>query len=139
MAMGMILMGILGTPRRHWDSSFAGAPFPVEIHPASELVQVVFGVGGLLAATGALMFIVIAVVTVFFGKPVTAEAIAAGASGIPQGVLRLPAQTHEGPAVDRLHAEGVKGTIVLVAVFFVCFIVYYFTNWKMLSFLWKVG
>jgi len=139
MAIGMILMGILGMPRRHWDSSFAGAPFPVEIHPAAELVQVVFGVGGIMAALGALMFIAIAVVTVFFGKPVTAEALASGASGIPQGVLKLPAQTHSGPAVDTLHRDGVKGTVVLVAIFFVCFIVYYFTNWKMLSFLWKVG
>ena len=139
MAMGMILMGILGTPRRHWDSSFAGAPFPVEIHPASELVQVMFGIGGLLAATGALMFISIAVVTVFFGKPVTAEAVAAGASGIPQGVLRLPAQSHSGAGAESLHKGGVKGTVVLVGVFFVCFILYYFTNWMMLSFLWKVG
>ncbi|MCC6349823.1 MAG: cbb3-type cytochrome c oxidase subunit I [Candidatus Eisenbacteria bacterium] len=139
MAMGMIFMGILGIPRRHWDSSFAGAPFPVEIHPASELVQVLFGIGGLLAATGALMFIAIAVTTVFFGKPVTAEAIAAGASGLPSGVLRLPAQSHTGPLADQVHQQGVKGTLVLVGVFFACFVLYYFTNWKMLSFLWKVG
>ncbi|GMV20372.1 MAG: cytochrome c oxidase subunit I [Acidimicrobiia bacterium] len=139
MAIGMILMGILGIPRRHWDNSFSGSPFPVDIHPAAELVQVVFGLGGLLAATGALMFIAIAVATVFFGKPLTAEAIAAKASGIPQGVLALPAQVHTGPHATRLHAEGVRGTIVLVAIFFVCFILYYFTNWKMLSFLWKVG
>ncbi|MBI5169626.1 MAG: cbb3-type cytochrome c oxidase subunit I [Candidatus Eisenbacteria bacterium] len=139
MALGMIFMGILGMPRRHWDSSFAGSPFPVELPPASELVQVLFGVGGLLAAVGALMFIAIAVVTVFFGKPVTEEAIKAGASGIPQGVLKLPAQVHTGEVAERQHREGVKGTVVLVAIFFVCFIVYYFTNWKMLSFLWKVG
>ncbi len=139
MAMGMIFMGILGMPRRHWDSSFAGSPFPVELPPASELVQVLFGVGGMLAATGALMFIAIAVATVFFGKPVTEEAMKAGASGIPQGVLKLPAQVHTGEVAELQHREGVKGTVVLVAVFFVCFIVYYFTNWKMLSFLWKVG
>jgi cytochrome c oxidase subunit 1 len=139
MAIGMILMGILGMPRRHWDASFSGAPFAVEIHPAAELVQVVFGIGGLLAATGALMFIAIAVVTVFFGKPVTAEALAQGASGIPQGVLRLPAQSHAGPAAETLHRTGVRGTVVLVAIFFLCFILYYFANWKMLSFLWKVG
>jgi cytochrome c oxidase subunit 1 len=139
MAIGMILMGILGTPRRHWDNSFSGSPFPVEIHPASEVVQMVFGVGGLLAATGALMFIAIAVVTVFFGKPVTTEAIASGASGIPQGVLKLPPQVHAGAHASKLHLEGVKGTIVLVAIFFVCFVLYYFTNWKMLSFLWRVG
>ena len=85
------------------------------------------------------MFILIAVATVFFGKPVTAEALAASASGLPQGVLRLPPQSHTGPGASRLHLEGVRGTLVLVAVFFVCFITYYFTNWKMLSFLWKVG
>ena len=139
MAIGMILMGILGMPRRHWDSSFADAPFPVEIHPASELLQVVFGIGGLLAATGALMFIAIAVATVFFGRPVTAEALASGASGLPQGVLKLPPQSYTGPPAEALHKTGVRGTVVLVAVFFLCFIVYYFTNWKMLSFLWKVG
>lgn len=139
MAIGMILMGILGIPRRHWDNSFSGSPFPVDIHPAAELVQVVFGLGGLLAATGALMFIAIAVATVFFGKPLTPEAIAARASGIPQGVLALPAQIQAGPHATKLHADGVRGTIVLVAIFFVCFILYYFTNWKMLSFLWKVG
>lgn len=85
------------------------------------------------------MFIAIAVVTVFFGKPVTAEALATGASGIPQGVLKLPAQVHTGEHAERVHREGVKGTVVLVAIFFLCFILYYFTNWKMLSFLWKVG
>ena len=62
-----------------------------------------------------------------------------GASGIPLGVLRLPAQSHTGPAAENLHKNGVKGTVVLVAIFFVCFILYYFTNWMMLSFLWKVG
>jgi len=139
MAIGMIFMGFFGIPRRHWDSSFAGAPFPVEINPAADLVQVLFGIGGLLAATGALMFITIAVATVFFGRPVTAEAIAQGASGLPQGVLKLPAQVHEGPAAEKVHREGVRGTLVLVGVFFACFILYYFTNWKVLSFLWKVG
>jgi cytochrome c oxidase subunit 1 len=139
MAVGMILQGVFGVPRRHWDLSFAGAPFPVEIHPAVELIQIVFAIGGLTAAAGALAFIAIAVVTVFFGKPLTTEAIQAGASGIPQGVLRFPAQTHTGPKADAVHAEGVKGTVVLVVIFFACFVLYYFTNWKLLSFLWRVG
>ena len=29
--------------------------------------------------------------------------------------------------------------MILIAIFFVCFVAYYFTNWKILSFLWKVG
>jgi cytochrome c oxidase subunit 1 len=31
------------------------------------------------------------------------------------------------------------GTIVLVFVFLVAFIVYFFVNWKILSFLWRIG
>jgi hypothetical protein len=33
----------------------------------------------------------------------------------------------------------VPGTVVLVAIFFVAFVVYYFANWALLSFTWKVG
>lgn len=138
MAVSMILMGILGAPRRHYDSSFAQAPFNVEINPVSEVFQATFGIGGLTAATGALMFIIIAVVTVFFGQNVTADDIKNGASGIPQGVLKLPAQVHKGPHVAEAH-NNLKGTITLIAIFFICFMAYYFTNWKLLSFLWKVG
>ncbi len=139
MAMGMIMQGFFGVPRRHWDASFAGAPFPVEINPAVELVQVVFGIGGVTAVVGALSFIAIAVATVFFGRPLTEADLKGGASGIPQGVLRLPPQQHAGPQVEAVHAQGVRGTVVLVGIFFVCFVLYYFTNWKMLSFVWKVG
>jgi hypothetical protein len=31
------------------------------------------------------------------------------------------------------------GTLVLVGVFFVAFVLYYFTNWKLLTFLWRIG
>ncbi|HWU44063.1 MAG TPA: cbb3-type cytochrome c oxidase subunit I, partial [Bdellovibrio sp.] len=138
MAVSMILMGILGAPRRHWDSSFSQARFPVEINPIIEVFQATFGIGGLTAAAGVLMYIAIAVVTVFFGKKLTEEDIAAKASGIPQGVLKLPQQVHTGPHVGEIH-HNLKGTIILITIFFVCFVAYYFTNWKILSFLWKVG
>lgn len=139
MGIGMSFLGSFGIPRRHWDSTFAAAPFPVEIHPAVNLLQAVFGIGGLMAALGGLMFVAIAVVSVFFGKRVTKEAIEQGASGLPQGVLRLPAQTHSGVAVRKVHDVGAPGTMVLVFIFLACFVVYYFVNWKVLSFLWKIG
>lgn len=85
------------------------------------------------------MFIAIAVVTVFFGKRVTEADIKNGASGLPQGVLRLPKQSYTGSQVEVLHNGGLKGTVVFVTVFLVAFALYYFTNWKLLSFLWKVG
>jgi len=139
MSMSMIYMGIFGVPRRHWDISFTNAPFSVEFHPVVNLVQAVFGIGGLTMATAVLCFVAIAVATVFFGKPLTDEAIAKRLSGIPQGVLKLPNQVHSGANVEAVHKGGAKGTMVLVAIFLACFIVYYFVNWKILSFLWKVG
>lgn len=139
MSMSMIFMGIFGVPRRHWDISFANAPFSVEFHPAVDLLQVGMAFGGLLAAIGVLAFVAIAVVTVFFGKTITAEDLKNGASGLPQGVLKLPPQAYSGANLDAVHAKGAQGTIYLIGIFFVAFIVYYFTNWKILSFLWKVG
>jgi cytochrome c oxidase subunit I len=139
MAMSMIYMGIFGVPRRHWDISFSNAPFKAEFHPAVYIVQAIFGIAGILAAAGALLFVVIAVVTVFFGKPVTEEDLKKGSSGIPQGVLKLPTQIHKGPHVGAAHHAGARGTVVLVGIFLGCFVLYYFVNWKILSFLWKVG
>ncbi len=61
--------------------------------------------------------------------------------GVPQGILNPPAPSPEGEA--RLE-EGSKlgwapGTIILVFVFLTAFAVYYFTNWKLLSFVWEIG
>ena len=66
--------------------------------------------------------------------------------GVPQGLTHPP--THSADVDTRnaeMHAPArgwmgpTPGTIVLVAVFLLAFIAYYFTNWKLLSFLWKVG
>lgn len=139
MCMAKIYMGIFGVPRRHWDITMSNAPFTVDFHPAVYIVQTIFGIGGLLAAVGAIAFVIIAVVTVFFGKPMTEESIKAGASGIPQGILKLPNQIHSGPHVSQAHNVGARGTMVLVFIFLGCFVLYYFVNWKILSFLWKIG
>jgi cytochrome c oxidase subunit I len=138
LSMSMIFQGIFGVPRRHWDVSFANAPFPVEYHPAVQLFQATMGIGGLLAVAGGLAYILIAVVTVFFGRPFRL-ADSHDSSGVPQGVWRLPRQIHEGAQVAAVHRAGTPGTLVLVFIFFACFVLYYFANWKILSFLWKVG
>jgi cytochrome c oxidase subunit 1 len=138
LAMSMIFQGIFGVPRRHWDVSFSNAPFPVEYHPAVQLFQATMGIGGLLAIAGGLAYIVIAVVSVFFGRPFRL-ADSHDRSGVPQGVWKLPRQAYEGPQVVAAHEAGTPGTLVLVFIFFACFVLYYFANWKILSFLWKVG
>jgi cytochrome c oxidase subunit I len=138
LAMSMIFQGIFGIPRRHWDVAFSNAPFPVEYHPAVQLFQATMGIGGLLAIAGGLAYIVIAVVTVFFGRPFRL-ADAHDPSGVPPGVWKLPRQTWQGAQVESAHRNGTPGTLVLVFIFFGCFVLYYFANWKILSFLWKVG
>lgn len=137
LAVSMSALGLFGVPRRHWDTSFSQSPFPVEFSAAVDLIQAVMGIGGLMAATGALLFIMIAVLTVFFGKKFDGKDLSGG--GIPQGLVRLPTQSHQGPEVEALHHTGIPGTVILVGVFFVCFILYYFMNWKMLSVIWKIG
>ncbi len=138
LAMSMIFQGIFGVPRRHWDTSFASAPFQIEYHPVVQLFQATMGLGGLLAIAGGLAYILIAVASVFFGRPFRL-ADSHDRSGVPQGVWNLPKQVHEGAGVATVHQAGTPGTMILVFVFLGCFVLYYFANWKMLSFLWRVG
>jgi cytochrome c oxidase subunit 1 len=138
LGMSMIFQGIFGVPRRNWDISAPGAVFQIEYHPVVQLFQATMGIGGLLAILGGLAYILIAVVTVFFGRPFRL-ADSHDLSGVPQGVWKLPLQAHEGAPVVAVHQSGTPGTVILVFIFLACFILYYFANWKILSFVWKVG
>lgn len=137
-ALSMSTLGIFGVPRRHWDITFAQALFKMEFPPIVDLLQASMGLGGLTAATAVLIFILIAVATVFFGKPLP-EGDLKGVDGVPQGLMRLPAQDR-GPGSEELaHRLGTPGTMTFVLVFLTVFVVYYFFNWKMLSTVWKIG
>ncbi|HEX4934870.1 MAG TPA: cbb3-type cytochrome c oxidase subunit I [Gemmatimonadaceae bacterium] len=146
LSMGMTFAGSFGVPRRHWDISFSQAPFSVQFNPAVDLVLAVMGIGGIMAVTGALLFIAIAVKSVFFGEPLGEIVPGRAVAGVPQGLTNPPVHA---PNVDeineRLHQQSpgifgpTPGTMALVGTFLVAFVVYYFTNWKLLSVLWKVG
>ncbi len=62
--------------------------------------------------------------------------------GLPQGLLKPPAPLPE-DAEAKLPEHGrlgqAPGTMILVAIFLAAFALYYFTNWKLLSFVWKIG
>ncbi len=139
-SMSMTFAGSFGVPRRHWDISFAQAPFDVQFSPAVDLLLGVMAIGGIIAAIGGGMYIVITVTSVFFGKPYEAGV----PGGVPQGVLKLPPQTYILTGDEKVTAERgpihhAPGTLVLVAIFLAAFIVYYFVNWKLLSAIWKIG
>jgi cytochrome c oxidase subunit 1 len=143
---GMTFAGSFGVPRRHWDISFANAAFDVPFNPAVDLFLAMVGIGGILAVTGAYAFILIAVKSVFFGEKVTEFPRGVAVAGIPQGLTNPPVHPANANEInEELHAPArgilgpTPGTLILVAAFFVAFIVYYFTNWKLLSFLWTIG
>jgi len=120
----MMGAGTLGVARRHWDMSFADAALTFDYPPAAFLMMALNGISGVMAALGGLIFIVVVVGSVFFGRKVEGKIDLTGGAAVAKygsaGTLRIP------------------GTAVLVAVFFTCFVLYYFVNWKYLSELWPM-
>jgi cytochrome c oxidase subunit 1 len=144
--VSMTFAGSFGVPRRHWDITFSQAQFDVQFNPIVDLILAVVALGGLLAATGAFMFVAIAVKSVFFGERLGTITPGVAMAGVPAGITHPPVHA---PDVDERNAalhdrsQGwmgpAPGTIVLVFVFLAAFIVYFFVNWKILSFLWRIG
>ena len=139
LSMSMTFAGVMGVPRRHWDISFAQAPFKWEFPPAVDLMLALTALGAVMAVIAVLIFVACAVVSVFFGEKIDFAHLTPGMAGVPQGLIKLPPQQYEGAAVEAVHKGGTPGTVVLVAVFLIVFVLYYYTNWKMLAVVWKVG
>jgi hypothetical protein len=118
----------------------------VPFNPIVDLLLAFVALGGIIAATGAFIFVAIAVKSVFFGTPVGDFTLGVEAVGLPRGITHPPVHAAD---VDQRNAElhaasrGIMGpapgTLVLVFVFLAVFALYFFTNWKILSFLWRIG
>lgn len=143
-SMAMTFAGTFGVPRRHWDIGFNQALFQPGFSPAVNLIIGVMAVGGLIAIVGGALYIVVTVVSVFFGKRMAADDSGLGATGrgLPPGITSPP-RALKPEDKEALKPSGrlgpVPGTMVLVLIFLAAFITYYFVNWKLLSFLWEVG
>jgi cytochrome c oxidase subunit 1 len=128
----MMGAGTLGVPRRHWDITFADALTTFQFSPAAFLMLALNGLSAILAALGGAMYIVVVVCSVFFGRRI----------GDNEKVALGPATgTQAAAAVANYGSAGtlrIPGTVVLVGVFFVSFVLYYFVNWKYLAELWPL-
>jgi len=125
----MMGAGTLGVPRRHWDLAMTDAGIPYEFAPGAYLMMGLNGMSAILAATGGLLFIVLVVASIFWGPKLDK----------PGAKLRFPLHDDGAKAVSEYGSEGtfkLPGTIMLVTIFFVSFVLYYFINWKYLSDLW---
>jgi cytochrome c oxidase subunit 1 len=124
----MMGAGTLGVPRRHWDITFSDAELSFAHSAGAFLMMGLNGIFAIIAALGGVIYVLVVVGTVLFGKK-----IAAGHK------LTFPLHAGGGAAVSHYGSHAtvkLPGTIILVAIFFASFVLYYFINWKYLSELW---
>lgn len=124
----MMGAGTLGVPRRHWDITFSDAELSFAHSAGAFLMMGLNGIFAIIAALGGIFYVLIVVGTVLWGQKIT--------SG-----HKLTFPLHAGGGAVASHygsymPHKLPGTIVLVAIFFVSFVLYYFINWKYLSELW---
>ncbi|TNF19826.1 MAG: cytochrome C oxidase subunit I [Rhodobacteraceae bacterium] len=125
----MMGAGTLGVPRRHWDISMVDAAHQYEFAPAAYLMMGLNGMSAILAAAGGLLFIVLVVASILAGPRLDQ----------PGAKLVFPLHDAGAQAVSEYGSEAslkIPGTVMLVAIFFFTFVLYYFVNWKYLSELW---
>ncbi|MDE2376353.1 cbb3-type cytochrome c oxidase subunit I [Bradyrhizobium sp.] len=124
----MMGAGTLGVARRHWDITFTDANLSFAYSAGAFLMMGLNGIFAVIAALGGITYVLVVVGTVLFGEKI-------------KGGHKLTFPLHSGGGATASHygSEGtikLPGTIILVAIFFVCFVLYYFINWKYLSELW---
>jgi cytochrome c oxidase subunit I len=128
----MMGAGTLGVPRRHWDITFADALSQVQYSPAAFLMLALNGLSAVMAALGGAMYVFVVVASVLFGRKIgDAEVVPLGPVS---GASSAAAVAHYGNA----GTLKIPGTVVLVGVFFVSFVLYYFVNWKYLAEVWPL-
>jgi cytochrome c oxidase subunit 1 len=128
-SIGMIVSGLQGVSRRHWDITFAGV-----VPGTVNLSLALFGIGALIAVVGGIMFMSIVLLSVFTGKRVEANRLTLVASAENPLVdsLSVTEEDMEKPNVQP------KGTFVIAIAFLMFFAVYYLSNWWLLGRAWIV-
>ena len=125
---GLICTGREGVYRKVVDE---GAPLPFDYPSAAYLMMGLNGIFATLAAIGGVMFVVVVVRSVFFGRKLAEDE----KPQYPEVPPQAATVGHYGSA-EKLH---IPGTVVLVGVFFTAFVLYYFVNWKYLSEIWPLS
>jgi len=130
-SIGMIASGIQGVSRRHWDITFAQAPFQTTIPGTVHLSLAVLGIGALIAVVGGAMFLIIVLTSVLTGKRREARSLL---------LVTAPANPPANPgpgAAEESHISP-RGTFVIVLAFLMFFAAYYLSNWWLLGRTWIV-
>jgi cytochrome c oxidase subunit 1 len=136
--LAMMAAGTLGVERRHWDMAFTDSALAFD-YPASAFTFMgVVGISGMAAILGGAIFVLITVISVFFGKRVGSES----SYGFSTSVLRRaePDIVPEGGhAAAGKWGFAAPGTFLLAFFFLLIFVLYYAVNWKYLASVWPMS
>jgi cytochrome c oxidase subunit 1 len=137
LSIGMSFAGSYGVPRRHYDVDFSNAQLPAGFDSAAHFMLGVLGVGGTIAFIGMLLFIVLTVIAVFFGKFNKETGMVPWQD--PER-MRRSREVFAMPYDEsyRKATHYTPGTLALVFVLLASFAVYFFANWKALADVWFV-
>ncbi len=136
--LAMMGAGTLGVQRRHWDMAFTDAIIGFDYPASAYTLMGIVGISGVAAVLGGAIFVLVTVLSVFFGKPIGSEST----YGFTTSIL-----TKAEPIVvpDGGHAAAGKwgfaapGTFLLAIFFLVIFVLYYIVNWKYLASVWPMS
>ena len=127
----MMGAGTLGVPRRHWDILFTGSDGGFEFSAAAITMMGLNGMSVILACLGGAAFCIIVVGSLLFGKKIGED------EKVGDVMIAAPV-TDEEYATNKA-SMTIPGTLCMVAVFFVAFVLYYFINWKYLAQTWGLS
>jgi len=140
MVVTLVMMGAgtLGVQRRHWDMAFTDAAIGFDYPASAYTLMALVGISGVAAIVGGAIFVLITVVSVFFGKRVDSESSYGTAT---TRLMKAPpiVQPQGGHAAVGKWGFAAPGTFVLAIFFLAIFVVYYAINWKYLASVWPMS
>ncbi len=136
--LSMMGAGTLGVERRHWDMTFTDSLMGFDYPASAYTLMGIVGISGVAAIVGGAVFVLITVLSVFFGKRVSS------ASSYGTATTRLLRAEPEvlsagGHGAAGLWGFAAPGTFVFALFFLSIFVVYYWVNWKYLASVWPMS
>ena len=136
--LAMMGAGTLGVERRHWDMAFTGSALSFDYPASAFTLMGVVGISGVAAILGGAIFILVTVLSVFFGKPVeSTSAYGTATTTLKRAApIVVPAGGH---AAAGKWGFAAPGTFLLAIFFLLIFVLYYAVNWKYLASVWPMS
>jgi len=137
-ALALMGAGTLGVERRHWDMAFTNSALSFDYPASAFTLMGIAGISGVAAILGGAIYILVTVMSVFFGKPVESTS----EYGFSTSVLKRAAPIvvpEGGHAAAGKWGFAAPGTFLLAIFFLLVFVLYYAVNWKYLASVWPMS